>query len=208
MRRATCFSDLADFEESELLPLVGAASHRTLGLALWAASDEVRERFRQHLPEATWTYVDEESRFQGQLADRYLPDSEEELPVLASFEDLVQLTDREIQTVLREIDQQDVATALTGAGKEIQERILTNTSEAVRRSIEGTMQSQGDIPRGEVARARQGFLDAVTEVGPQAVEEARKVVREAMVAQEQIVELWRSRAEARGEGRVPGSSCA
>lgn len=192
MKAVTCFADLADLERSEMLALVGAASRRTLGLALWAASEQVRERFRRELPEATWTYVDEEARFQGQLAARYLPDSEEGLPVLVAFEDLVQLTDREIQTALREIDKQDIATALIGTGCEVRERILTNMSQAVRHSIEDTMQSLGDVPQAEVAKVRQVFVDAVAEVGPQAVEEARKIVREAIEAQEQIVGMWRN----------------
>ena len=49
-----------------------------------------------------------------------------------TFEDLSQLTDREIQFFLREVDQRDLVVALKGAPQELRDRILANMSQRVR----------------------------------------------------------------------------
>jgi len=56
-----------------------------------------------------------------------------------AFEDLTRLTDREIQTLLREVDQKDAVIALKGAGPEVREKVLGNLSERVRTFIEEEM---------------------------------------------------------------------
>jgi len=51
------------------------------------------------------------------------------------FEDLVLLTDREIQILLREVDRKDAVIALKGAGLEVSEKFLGNLSSRVREAI-------------------------------------------------------------------------
>jgi flagellar motor switch protein FliG len=46
-----------------------------------------------------------------------------------TFEDLVELEDREIQLILREVDQKDLVLALRGVGEELTEKILRNLSQ-------------------------------------------------------------------------------
>ena len=52
-----------------------------------------------------------------------------------SFEDIGKLSDREIQVLLREVDQKDLVMALKGASDELKEKILGNMSERVRTFI-------------------------------------------------------------------------
>jgi flagellar motor switch protein FliG len=46
-----------------------------------------------------------------------------------TFEDIVELEDREIQLILREVDQKDLVLALRGVGEELTEKILRNLSQ-------------------------------------------------------------------------------
>jgi flagellar motor switch protein FliG len=49
--------------------------------------------------------------------------------LLFTFEDIVKLDDRAIQLILKEVDSKDLAVALRGVGKDVQERIFSNMSE-------------------------------------------------------------------------------
>ena len=54
--------------------------------------------------------------------------AEEVRMLLFTFEDIMKLDDRAIQLVLKEVDSKDLAVALRGVGKEVQERIFSNMS--------------------------------------------------------------------------------
>ena len=56
-----------------------------------------------------------------------------------SFEHIVRLTDREIQLLLREVDQRDLVCALKGASDELREKVFDNMSERVRIFIKEEM---------------------------------------------------------------------
>ncbi|WP_205696178.1 flagellar motor switch protein FliG [Conexibacter sp. SYSU D00693] len=47
---------------------------------------------------------------------------------LFTFDDIIVLSDRDIQLVLREVDQKDLALALRGVGEEVRERVFANMS--------------------------------------------------------------------------------
>jgi flagellar motor switch protein FliG len=55
--------------------------------------------------------------------------AEEVRMLLFTFEDIVKLDDRSIQLVLKEVDSKDLAVALRGVGKDVQQRIFGNMSE-------------------------------------------------------------------------------
>ena len=55
--------------------------------------------------------------------------AEEVRMLLFTFEDIVKLDDRSIQLVLMEVDSKDLAVALRGVGKDVQDRIFSNMSE-------------------------------------------------------------------------------
>ena len=66
------------------------------------------------------------------------------------FSDLAKLTDREIQTLLREVEQKDLTMALKGADEELKEKILGNMSERVRQFIQEEMEFAGPMRLSEV----------------------------------------------------------
>jgi flagellar motor switch protein FliG len=55
--------------------------------------------------------------------------AEEVRMLLFTFEDIVKLDDRSIQLILKEVESKDLAVALRGVGREVQERIFSNMSE-------------------------------------------------------------------------------
>ena len=56
-----------------------------------------------------------------------------------SFEDIVKLKDREIQMLLREVDQKDLVVALSGATDELREKVFGNMSRRVQTFIQEEM---------------------------------------------------------------------
>ena len=66
------------------------------------------------------------------------------------FEDLQKLTDREIQVVLREVEQKDIVIALKAASEEVKEKLLGNMSERIRSFIEEEMEFAGPMRLSEV----------------------------------------------------------
>ena len=66
------------------------------------------------------------------------------------FSDLVKLTDKEIQTLLREVDQRDLVVALKAADGEVKEKVLRNMSERVRFCLEEEMEYLGPLRLSEV----------------------------------------------------------
>ena len=67
-----------------------------------------------------------------------------------TFEDLVNLTDREIQRILREVDSKDLAVALIGGSDDLKDRIFSNVSERVGAMILEEMESSGSVGRRDV----------------------------------------------------------
>ena len=59
------------------------------------------------------------------------------------FEDIVQLDDRAIQAILREVDMKELATALKGVGVEVQEKIFRNMSERAVAMLKEDMEFMG-----------------------------------------------------------------
>jgi flagellar motor switch protein FliG len=55
--------------------------------------------------------------------------------LMFTFDDIVKMTDREIQTLLREVDQKHLTIALKAASEELKEKILGNMSEQARTAL-------------------------------------------------------------------------
>jgi flagellar motor switch protein FliG len=66
------------------------------------------------------------------------------------FADISKLTDREIQTLMREVDQKDLVVALKGSADEMKDKILGNMSERVRTFITEEMEFLGPMRLSEV----------------------------------------------------------
>jgi flagellar motor switch protein FliG len=71
------------------------------------------------------------------------------------FDDISKLTDREIQTLMREVDQKDLVVALKSASEELKDKILGNMSERVRTFITGELEFQGPMRLSEVEEVQR-----------------------------------------------------
>ena len=83
------------------------------------------------------------------------------------FDDIVKLTDREIQTLLREADQKDLVIALKGATEALKDKILGNMSERVRTFITEEMEFQGPMRLSEVEEVQLRIVQQVRQLEEQ-----------------------------------------
>ena len=83
------------------------------------------------------------------------------------FDDIVKLTDREIQTLMREVDQKDLVVALKAASEELKDKILGNMSERVRTFITEEMEFQGPMRLSEVEEVQLRVVQQVRQLEEQ-----------------------------------------
>ena len=83
------------------------------------------------------------------------------------FGDLVKLTDREIQTLMREVDQKDLVVALKTASEELKNKILGNMSERVRTFITEEMEFLGPMRVSEVEEVQLRIVQQVRQLEEQ-----------------------------------------
>tara|TARA_B100000686_G_scaffold144994_1_gene152417 strand:+ start:657 stop:1691 length:1035 start_codon:yes stop_codon:yes gene_type:complete len=83
------------------------------------------------------------------------------------FDDIHKLTDREVQTVLREVEQEDLVVALKAAGEEVKEKILRNISERIRSFIEEEIEITGPIRLSEVEEVQLRIVHRIRQLEDQ-----------------------------------------
>ena len=83
------------------------------------------------------------------------------------FEDIHKMTDREIQTVLREVEQKDLVIALKAASEEVKEKILSNMSERVRSFIEDEIEFSGPMRLSEVEEIQLRIVQKIRQLEDQ-----------------------------------------
>ena len=83
------------------------------------------------------------------------------------FDDIDTLTDREIQVVLREVEQKDLVVALKAASDEVKDKILGNMSERVRDFIEEEMEFLGPMRLSEVEDVQLRVVQKVRQLEEQ-----------------------------------------
>lgn len=88
------------------------------------------------------------------------------MPANSSFNDIIRLTDREIQILMREIDQKDLVCSLKGSRKDLREKFLSNMSERVRTYIEDEVTFAKPKPE-EVKEVRQRIVQQVVQLAEQ-----------------------------------------
>ncbi|MDA0337400.1 MAG: hypothetical protein O2782_19735 [bacterium] len=98
------------------------------------------------------------------------------------FGDLAKLTDREIQILLREVDQKVLVTALVDAPPNIVERFLQNMSERVRGFIRTEIDFLGSVPAADVAAARQQLTTYFVEEAADIAAMSRELSTEDLAA--------------------------
>jgi flagellar motor switch protein FliG len=77
------------------------------------------------------------------------------------FEDIVQLDDRAVQSVLKEVDGKDLATALKGVKMEVQEKIFRNMSERAVGMLKEDMEFMGPVKMRTVEEAQQKIVASI-----------------------------------------------
>ena len=83
------------------------------------------------------------------------------------FDDISKLTDRELQLLLREVDQKDLVIALKAASDELKEKILGNLSERVRTFITEEMDFAGPMRLSEVEDVQLRVVQQVRQLEEQ-----------------------------------------
>ena len=83
------------------------------------------------------------------------------------FGDIAKLTDREIQTLMREVDQKDLTVALKSASDELKSKVLDNMSERVRTFITEEMEFLGPMRLSEVEEVQLRIVQQVRQLEEQ-----------------------------------------
>ena len=84
-----------------------------------------------------------------------------------TFRNLNRLTDREIQILMREVDQKDLVVALKGAAAVFKTKVLGNMSKGVRAFITEEMEYLGPIRAEEIAEIQGRIVQQVEQLAEQ-----------------------------------------
>ena len=87
--------------------------------------------------------------------------------LMFTFADISKLTDRELQVLLREVDQKDLVVALKAAEEELKDKILGNMSERVRTFITEEMEFLGPMRLSEVEEVQLRIVQQVRQLEEQ-----------------------------------------
>ncbi len=87
------------------------------------------------------------------------------------FEDIVKLSDRDIQLVTREIEMHDMAVALKGAGDDVKQKIFNNMSKRAVSLLQEEMEFMGPVRVRDVEEAQQKIVAVIRRL-----EEAGEIV--------------------------------
>src|SRR5206468_11934991 len=77
------------------------------------------------------------------------------------FEDIVQLDDRAIQAIMKEVDMKELATALKGTPAEVQEKVYRNMSERAVAMLKEDMEFMGPVRLRVVEEAQQKIVGVI-----------------------------------------------
>ncbi|MCH7987687.1 MAG: flagellar motor switch protein FliG [Planctomycetes bacterium] len=77
------------------------------------------------------------------------------------FDDLLKLDDKSIQTLLKEVDNSQWATALKGASEEIKQRVMSNLSQRAAETLKEDMDYLGPVRVSDVENMQQQIVDTV-----------------------------------------------
>ena len=77
------------------------------------------------------------------------------------FEDILLVNDKGIQSVLKEVDNEDLSLALKTASEELKQKIFKNMSERAAQLIQEDMQYMGPVRVSDVESAQQKIVDIV-----------------------------------------------
>lgn len=96
-----------------------------------------------------------------QLTDSNPELAEEVRNMMFTFEDIVQLDDRAVQSILREVEGKDLATALKAVGQEVREKVYKNMSERAVNQLKEEMEFMGPVKMKNVEEAQKKIVAAI-----------------------------------------------
>lgn len=134
----------------------GDMSRRDVASFLGISETQVKNRLqaaRRRLREELWTMAREE-------LSAHRPSSDDEF-VAGVMEDVVTLTDRETEALLRRVDIEDCTVALSVASPAVRERLTSVMSERVRRFIAEDIDGRGPFPPEDVRRAQLRVVEVL-----------------------------------------------
>lgn len=74
------------------------------------------------------------------------------------FEDLLNVDDRGIQTILKDVNKEDLVLALKGTGDEMREKIFKNMSQRAAQTLRDDLEAKGPVRVSEIEKAQQAIL--------------------------------------------------
>lgn len=87
--------------------------------------------------------------------------AEEIMNMMFVFEDIVNLDDRAVQQILREIEMKELALALKGTSEDVQQKIFTNMSERAAEMVKEDMEFMGPVKLKNVEDAQQKIVAVI-----------------------------------------------
>ncbi len=127
-------------------------------------------------PKALVDLLNRVDRSTERLIIESLSDSSPELAesvknMMFVFEDIIQLDDRAIQAILREVDMKELATALKGVNNDVQVKVFKNMSERAVQMLKEDMEFMGPVRLRVVEEAQQKIVATIRKL-----EEAGEIV--------------------------------
>ncbi len=98
------------------------------------------------------------------------------------FEDIVKLSDRDIQTILKHVESSQWATALKGASEELKQKILNNMSKRAAALLQEEMEYLGPVRASVVQQVQQQIVDTIRKL-----EEAGEISIRGQQEEEQLL---------------------
>lgn len=105
-----------------------------------------------------------ETAFLEALEDRDEEAAEKIRNLMFTFEDLLKLEDSGIQTLLREVDRDQLPIALKGAGDDIKDLFFKNMSERAVKILQEDMQTMGPVRLRDVEESQQHIINAAKDL--------------------------------------------
>jgi flagellar motor switch protein FliG len=101
-----------------------------------------------------------ESRFMGALEERNREAADRIKQLMFTFDDLIRVDPGGIQTVLRQVDKDQLAMALKGASDEVKELFFRNMSERAGKMMREDMEAMGAVRLRDVDEAQAAVVSA------------------------------------------------
>lgn len=99
-----------------------------------------------------------ESAILGNIEQNFPEMAEKIRQMMFVFEDLINVDDRGIQEILKEVSKDDLVLAIKGAGDDMKTKIFKNMSERAAQSIKEDIESKGPVRVSEIEKSQQAIL--------------------------------------------------